>query len=67
MANKLPRRVYRVELCGALGWSNSWFRMQQKRGVVQKGHTDPGGKREWFTEAEAKQILRQLGPQQAAA
>ena len=58
----IPRRVYRRELRAALGYGDTWFRFQQKAGRIPKGHVDPGGKREWFTEAEARAILDSLAP-----
>ena len=60
MSSSIPRRVYRRELQSALGYSSTWFREQQKRGLIPKGHTDPGGKREWWPEAEARAIVESV-------
>jgi hypothetical protein len=54
------RRVYRRELREALGYGESWYRDLQKRGVIPRGHVDAGGRREWFTESEARAIVEQL-------
>ena len=56
----IPRRVYRRELRAALGYGSTWFSEQQRRGISPKGHTDPGGRREWFTESEARAIVERL-------
>jgi hypothetical protein len=56
----LQRRVYRRELREALGYGESWYRDLQKRGVIPRGHVDAGGRREWFTESEARAIVEQL-------
>lgn len=63
----IPRRVYRRELRAALGFGATWFREQQKRGLIPKGHVDPGGKREWYTETEARAIMARFVPEEAAA
>ena len=66
----IQRRVYRPELRAALGYGDTWFRVLQRRGVIPKGRTDPGGKREWYTEEEAAKIINDLtaaATQQAAA
>lgn len=63
MEQRLQRRLYRAELRAALGYGDSWFREQQRRGIIPKGHTDPGGKREWFSEAEARQIVERMNKQ----
>ena len=59
------RRVYRPELRDRLGYGDTWFRTQQKRGVIPKGRKDPGGKREWWFDDEADAIVEGVG--QAAA
>jgi hypothetical protein len=56
----IPRRVYRRELRQALGYGSTWFSEQQRRGVIPKGHVDVGGRREWFTESEARAIVERL-------
>jgi hypothetical protein len=56
----LPRRVYRAELRAALGFGSSWFDVLQKRGTIPNGHRDHPNGREWFTEAEAKAIIKKL-------
>ena len=64
----IPRRVYRRELRAALGFGSTWFREQQRRGLIPKGHVDPGGTREWYTEPEALAIIERFTkPTQAAA
>ena len=65
MQSKLQRRVYRRELRDLLGYGDTWFREQQKRGRIKVGHRDPGGKREWFTEAEAQEIVNSLNVEKA--
>jgi hypothetical protein len=56
----LQRRVYRRELREALGYGETWFRVLQKRGLIERGHVDAGGRREWFSEAEARAIVERL-------
>jgi len=63
----LPRRVYRAELCRALGFGATWFRTLQQRGTIPQGRRDPGGKREFFTEDEAKSIIERLNSGETAA
>lgn len=64
----IERRVYRAELRAALGYGDTWFRALQRRGVIPKGHKDQGGKREWFSEAEAQRIVETLNkPAQTSA
>ena len=53
-------RVYRRALRQKLGWSESWYGIQQKRGVIPVGHRDAGGRREWFLESEARAIIECL-------
>jgi hypothetical protein len=60
MSDELPRRVYRRELCAALGCGPTWFRELQKRGLIPRGQRDPGGKREWFTDDHAREILAKM-------
>jgi hypothetical protein len=56
----LDRRVYRREFAAALGYGITWFRTLEKRGVIPAGRTDPGGKRKWWTESEARATLDKL-------
>jgi len=56
----IERRVYRPELRKALGYGDTWYRILQRRGTIPVGHRDPGGKREWFTESEARAIVKRL-------
>jgi hypothetical protein len=56
----IERRVYRRELREALGFGASWYRELQKRGVIPRGHVDAGGRREWFSESEAREIIERL-------
>jgi hypothetical protein len=64
----LERRVYRRDLRDALGYSDEWLRILQKRGDIPRGQRDPGGNREWFTETQAREIIeRRNGCAQAAA
>lgn len=60
MNDELPRRVYRRELCAAIGCGITWFRELQKRGVIPQGQRDPGGKREWFTSDRAREIIEKM-------
>ncbi len=63
------RRVYRPELKQRLGYRDTWFRLQRKAGRIKPGHVDPGGRREWWTDAEADEIIAELTAtaEQAAA
>ena len=64
----LERRIYRRELREALGYSDEWLRILQKRGEIPRGRRDPGGTREFWTEAEAREIIAaRNGSAQAAA
>ena len=73
----LTRRVTARQVAKALCLKPSWFGELQRRGVLPRGHTDPGGRRRWFTEAEVNQIISkwatrgdpppQPSPQQRAA
>ena len=56
----LDRRVYRREFAAALGYGITWFRTLEKRGVIPAGRTDPGGKRKWWPESEARATLDKL-------
>lgn len=56
----LDRRVYRREFAAALGYGITWFRTLEKRGIIPAGRTDPGGKRKWWTESEARATLDKL-------
>jgi hypothetical protein len=60
MEGKLERRVYRRELRNTLGFGETWYAVLQRRGIIPVGHRDPGGKREWFTESEARAIVERL-------
>lgn len=63
----IERRIWRREFREALNIGPTWFATLQKRGVVPKGHRDPGGVREWFTETEVRETLERLkGPRAAA-
>ena len=55
---KLPCRVYRAEIRRALGYSEEWFRLLQKRGLIPQGRRDYPNGREWFTESEARAIIK---------
>jgi hypothetical protein len=61
----IERRVYRAELQATLGYGPTWFRTLQKRGVIPAGHRDPGGRREWYVESEARAIVEKLTSQAA--
>jgi hypothetical protein len=56
----IERRIYRRELRTALGFGETWFREMQRRGLIARGHRDPGGKREWWKETEARAIVQRL-------
>jgi hypothetical protein len=60
------RRVYRRELRERLGYGDTWFGELQKRGRIPRGHRDPGGNREWWTDIEAEAIVRGLNQQAVA-
>lgn len=60
LGSSIERRVYLTELRDRLGWSDTWAREQQKRGVIPVGHKDPGGRRQWYSESEARQIIENL-------
>lgn len=51
------RRVYAAELKARTGWGDTWLRELEKRGRIPKGRVDPGGKRKWWTDAEADAIV----------
>lgn len=61
------RRVYTRELKVRTGYGDTWIRTLEKRGTIPKGRVDPGGRRKWWTEAEAQQIVAGTPPQQQAA
>jgi hypothetical protein len=57
---KTTRRVYKSELKRRTGWGDTWLRTKEKRGHIPAGRTDPGGKRKWWTDEEADQIVSGL-------
>ena len=59
----LDRRVFGREFRDALGVGGTWFRTLQERGVLPRGRTDPGGRRQWWTEAEVNAAIAALGEQ----
>lgn len=56
----MERRIYAREFRSLLGYGPTWFRMQQRRGLVPQGRVDPGGRRQWFTPAEVAATLALL-------
>lgn len=54
------RRIYAREFRSLLGYGATWFRAQQRRGLVPQGRVDPGGRRQWFTPAEVEATLARL-------
>ena len=56
-AIKGKRRVYAAELKRRTGYGDTWLRRLEKTGRIKKGRRDPGGKRKWWTEAEADAIV----------
>ena len=56
----LERRIYRSEFAEALGYSLSWFRTLEKRGAIPRGRRDPGGKRLWWPESQARATIAKL-------
>jgi len=59
----LDRRVFGREFRDALGVGGTWFRTLQQRGVIPRGRTDPGGRRQWWTESEVNAALTALKDQ----
>jgi hypothetical protein len=57
---KTTRRVYKSELKRRTGWGDTWLRTKEKLGHIPAGRTDPGGKRKWWTDEEADQIVSGL-------
>lgn len=53
----IERRVYDRELEQLTGWGPTWIRTLERRGVIPKARTDPGGKRRWRPLSEAKAIV----------
>lgn len=62
----IGRRVYTRELKERTGYGETWIRTLEKRGTIPKGRVDPGGRRKWWTEGEAQQIVAGTAAQQAA-
>jgi hypothetical protein len=60
------RRVYRRELRQRLGVGDTWLRELIKRGIVPAPHKDPGGKRDWWLDAEADAIVAGRNQNEAA-
>ena len=51
------RRVYSRELRERTGYGETWFRTLIKAGKIPAGRVDDGGKRRWWTDAEADAIV----------
>jgi hypothetical protein len=57
---EFDRRVSRREFAAALGYGITWFREQERRGVIPPGRRDPGGKRLWWPASEVRATLKKL-------
>jgi hypothetical protein len=60
MENCIERRIYRREFADLLGYGPTWFRKLEKSGVIPSGRSDPGGRRKFWLESEAREIAARL-------
>lgn len=54
---KPSRRVYAREIKDRTGWSDTWLRLCEKAGRIPASRKDVGGRRKWWTEADAEAIV----------
>jgi hypothetical protein len=57
---EFDRRVYQREFEAILGYGTTWFREQEKRGVIPQGQRDRGGKRKWWHASEVRRTLEKI-------
>ncbi len=62
MDKKATRRVYAAELSQRTGYGTTWLRTLEDRGSIPKGRKDPGGKRRYWPDDVADQIVAGIGP-----
>jgi DNA-binding transcriptional MerR regulator len=52
------RRVYSAELKRRMKIGSTWLRELERRGLIPPGRTDPGGRRKFWYDFEADQIIK---------
>jgi hypothetical protein len=55
--SNLERRVWAPELASLLGVTPTWLRTLERNGKIPAGRRDPGGRRKWWPESEARAIV----------
>lgn len=56
----VERRIYSNELRRLLGYGTTWLRKLEKDGAIPPGRVDPGGRRKFWLESEAREITAKL-------
>jgi hypothetical protein len=54
------RRIYKPEVFAATGWAETWLRQQIANGNWPAPRVDPGGKRQFWIEDEARAALDRI-------